>query len=295
MKKITASALFFLLLMNVAFGQMKKEYYMLVKKADSLFTAKDYKNAGKAYTAAFMSEGNKGAITDRYKAAQAWAMANVADSAFLQLFRIVNKSGFRDYDKISAEADFTNLHSDARWTELLKVVKENQSFNLGFENVKDAYKIPNPWFRWGTKNYVLRVDSTIKHKGKYSFMLTPLDNIDDKSFGCVAQGIAAEYEGKEIELRAYIKMENTIKGIGLMIREDGMDPKKAFEFFDNMQKKGIMGTKDWTMYSVKLPLSPEAKTIYIGAILSGTGTLWVDDFEVLIDGKDISQAPKKKK
>ncbi len=46
------------------------------------------------------------------------------------------------------------------------------------------------------------------------------------------------------------------------------------------------------MYAVKLPLPEKAKIINFGALLYGTGEMWIDDFELLIDGKDISLAKK---
>jgi len=294
MKKITASALFFLLMVNVAFGQLKKEYYMLVKKADSLFTLKDYKGAAEYFADAFKAQGDMGMPEDRYKTARALTMTNDPDGAFEQLFRIIEKSGFRDYDRVVKEENFLSLHEDPRWKELLTALKAGPFSNMGFEKVSDVYKIPNPWFRWGTKNYELRVDSTVKHSGKYSLRIAPIENIDGRSFGCVALAIPAIYEGDDIEVRAYIKMENTTEPIGLMIREDGTQANSSLEF-DNMQHKGIMGTKDWTLYKVKLPLRTGATMIYIGAILSGGGTLWVDDIEVLIDNKNAIDAPKKRK
>ena len=48
---------------------------------------------------------------------------------------------------------------------------------------------------------------------------------------------------------------------------------------------------------MNIPYPTGAKTIFIGAILGGTGRLWVDDFEVLLDGKDIRESeilPEKK-
>jgi hypothetical protein len=53
--------------------------------------------------------------------------------------------------------------------------------------------------------------------------------------------------------------------------------------------RNIAGTSDWTLYSVKLPYPPDARIIYIGAILSGKGQLWVDDFELLMDGVSIDK------
>ena len=54
----------------------------------------------------------------------------------------------------------------------------------------------------------------------------------------------------------------------------------------------IEGTSDWTLYSVKLPYPLHAKTIFIGAILSGKGKLWVDDFELSLDGVNIDMVKK---
>ena len=294
MKKITASVLFFFMVMNVAFGQLKPEYYFFEKKADSLFNLKDYKNAADAFADAFKAQGGVGLPEDRYKTARALTMINDADGAFAQLFRIIEKSAFRDYDRVVKEADFTSLHNDLRWKDLLAALKASPFSNMGFEKFTDLHKIPSPWFEWGTKNYEFSADSTVKHSGKYSMRIRPIENIDKNSFGCVALAIQGIYEGDEIEVLAYIKMENTTQPIGLMIREDGALPNSSLEF-DNMAQKGIMGTKDWTLYKVKLPLRTAAKTIFIGAILAGGGTLWVDDVQVLIDHKDADDAPKKRK
>ena len=293
MKK-TIITLFFSLAIHIAFGQLKKEYYMFVKKADSLFAIKDYTNAADAFADAFKAQGDMGLPEDRYKTARALAMTNDVDGAFAQLFRIIEKSGFKDYERVVKEADFMNLHSNMRWQELLKALKAGPFSNMGFEKFVDLHKIPSPWFEWGTKNYEFSADSIIKHSGKYSMRITPIENIDGKSFGCVALAIPAIYEGDDIEVLAYIKMENTTMPIGLMIREDGASPNSSLEF-DNMMQKGILGTKDWTLYKVKLPLRTGANMIYIGAILSGGGALWVDDVQVLIDHKDAGDVPKKRK
>lgn len=296
LKKITSIVLL-MAATRVAFSQtvsIPPQYYTFIKKADSLYKVKDYKNSALAFSEALKSNGWKGLINDRYNAAKSWALANNIDSAFFQLFRITEKTFFKDYDRIINESDFKVLHDDKRWNKLLDLIKQNKSFNFGFEKVNNFQALPNPWFQWGTKDYVLRIDSTEKHSGKYSMLIEPTEDINQKSFGCVAYSIPANYVGKEIEVKAYIKMEHTEKPIGLLLRIDGKSTNSSLEF-DNMQEKGIMGTKDWTQYSVKLPLPNEATTIFIGAILAGSGRLWADDFQVLIDGKDINEAPLKKK
>jgi C-terminal processing protease CtpA/Prc len=57
-----------------------------------------------------------------------------------------------------------------------------------------------------------------------------------------------------------------------------------------MESRPLTGSSEWTQYSVKLPLPESAGKIYIGVIMTGKGQLWVDDLQVLIDGKDIKEA-----
>jgi hypothetical protein len=284
---VTAAILCFIFTINPASAQIPKEYYNQTKKADSLFKLKDYKNSAIAFSSAFKVNGGKGLLEDRYKAACAWAMIKNADSAFFQLYRITDKLYFNDYNRVVKEEYFKNLYNDVRWEKLLDQIKINKSFNSGFERVKASEPLPSGWFEWGTKDYALRPDSSQKHSGKYSVLIEPTEDITEESFGCVAHAIPAEYKGKKIEVRAYIKMENVTEPIGLLLRIDGKNPNESLGF-DNMTQKKIQGTKDWTLYSVSLPLPKNAETIYIGALLSGSGKLWVDDFQVLIDGKDIN-------
>jgi hypothetical protein len=61
-----------------------------------------------------------------------------------------------------------------------------------------------------------------------------------------------------------------------------------------MRTQTLTGSKDWAMYSVKLPLIEDVKKIWIGAgLYGGTGQVWADDLQVLIDGKDINLAKKR--
>ena len=165
-------------------------------------------------------------------------------------------------------------------------------FNFGFEKINGKDQLPDKWLKWGTSGYDLKVDSSEKHSGSFSILIESAEYPVAGSFGCIAFSIPAVYAGKNIELRAFMKLQNVEDGqIGLMLRIDGENGGLEF---DNMQHKAINGTSDWKQYSVKLPLPDEAKVIYIGALLSGTGKLWVDDFQLLIDGKSLSKANPKK-
>ena len=293
-KKILSATLFVFMAAQISYAQPNSiqiaQYPTYIKLADSLYNAKEYIGSARAYEKAFKTIGGKGISHDRYNAARSWAMAFNNDSAFLQLFHIVEKAFYKDYNRVTMDADFESLHSDYRWERLLYLMKQSKEFNLGFERVSDFGGFPHPWFQWGSKDYVLTVDSTQRHSGKYSMLIEAPKDVEHNAFGCVACAIPADYEGKEIELEAYIKTKNMNMPVGLMIRIDSKI-RNDIVAFDNMMQQDLQGTDEWRLYSVKLPIPKEAATFYIGAILSGRGKLWVDDFKVLIDGKDIKYAP----
>lgn len=61
--------------------------------------------------------------------------------------------------------------------------------------------------------------------------------------------------------------------------------------FATMQPRQLKGTTDWAEYSITLPIEREAKQLYFGVLLAGTGKLWADDLELLVDGKPVWEAP----
>jgi hypothetical protein len=116
---------FFCATINYTIAQ-STEYLAFVKKADSLYKAKDYTNSARFYSLAFKSNGWKGIPVDRYNAACSWALSGNADSAFFQLERIARKVSYANYDHITTDTDLNSLHSDKRWASLLAIVKQNK-------------------------------------------------------------------------------------------------------------------------------------------------------------------------
>ena len=110
---------------NMFSQAQEKEYQDLVRKADSLYNAKDYKNSAKVYSSAFKVFGWKGTPNDRYNAACSAALANIPDSAFFYLERAI-KGGYINYKHISTDSDLAVLHEDKRWKTILEKVKENK-------------------------------------------------------------------------------------------------------------------------------------------------------------------------
>lgn len=108
-----------------SYGQIN-QHDLLIKKADSLYKAKDFKNSAFTYSEAFKANGWKSTSNNRYNAACSWALANVADSAFYNLNRIARMMNYKNYGHITTDTDLASLHSDARWNPLLVTIKANK-------------------------------------------------------------------------------------------------------------------------------------------------------------------------
>jgi hypothetical protein len=116
-----------ILLWKPSSGQLDKQYSVLVSDALNLYEKKDYLNSALKYSEAFKKYGNHSIITDRYLAACAWALANNRDSAFNQLFKVIDKSNFIFEDYVVSNSDLSSLHTDSRWDVIMDVIdsKEN--------------------------------------------------------------------------------------------------------------------------------------------------------------------------
>src|ERR1044072_7268937 len=169
-----------------------------------------------------------------------------------------------------------------------QATNQQTEYNLGFEKINSASGFAEMWSRAGV-GYNVTIDTVEKHGGAASLMMELKGARVGYSFGFCGYTLPTMYEGKEIELRGWLKLQDVKDGqVGLMLRINGEEGKTLQ--FDNMQGRNIQGTRDWALYSVKLPLPADGKNISIAGLLIGTGKVWVDDLELLIDGKDISQA-----
>lgn len=168
------------------------------------------------------------------------------------------------------------------------------NYNFDFEKVSNPSKLPDGWFKWGTNDYSVKTDTSVKHGGNYSVLIEAKKNLKRSSYGCVGYAVPANYLGAKIEVRAYLRFEDTYDSeIGLLLRIDDKN-QKVLEY-ENGRQRNVHGGGFWNYYAATLPFPAKAKTIYLGALLNGTGKLWVDDFQLLIDGKPITEAKQKAK
>ncbi|HEX3095457.1 MAG TPA: S41 family peptidase [Candidatus Angelobacter sp.] len=156
---------------------------------------------------------------------------------------------------------------------------------LNFEDQKSAGP-PAGWV--GKPEGTVFTDDKIVHGGHWAARLER--NVQsDGAFSTLHRAIAMDFAGTTLELRGFLRTEQVSQLAGLWMREDGETPSLAF---DNMANRPVTGTTEWTEYSVKLPVHPEARQLFFGALLVGSGKLWVDDLQVLVDGKPVGSAPK---
>jgi hypothetical protein len=144
---------------------------------------------------------------------------------------------------------------------------------------------PRGW--GGAPRETLFTDDKIVHGGKWAARLQR-DSASANPFSTITIGIAIDFGGASVEFRGFLKLQDVSDFTGLWMREDGDSGSVAF---DNMQSRQVKGTRDWTEYSIVLPLRPEAKLLFFGVLSSGTGTTWADDLQLLVDGKPIWDAP----
>jgi pimeloyl-ACP methyl ester carboxylesterase len=126
------------------FGQtITRKYDFHIRKADSLYQVKDFKNSAFVFSAAFKAPDSKITINHRYNAACSWALANYPDSAFFHLNYIAAKMNYTDYGHIKGDPDFKSLHGDKRWQPLTEQVKANK--DLAYSKIEfitvNGYKV----------------------------------------------------------------------------------------------------------------------------------------------------------
>jgi C-terminal processing protease CtpA/Prc len=131
-------------------------------------------------------------------------------------------------------------------------------------------------------------DDGIVHSGKWAARLER--NAESSGeFSTLHRAMPMDFAGKVVELRGFLRLDRVQGFAGLWMREDGESDSVAF---DNMQRTQLKGTSDWTEYSITLPVQPLGRKLYFGVLLSGTGRVWADDLQLLVDGKPIWQAEK---
>jgi hypothetical protein len=158
---------------------------------------------------------------------------------------------------------------------------------LSFE-APDALSPNGGWM--GTAQAV-SLDHNVVHGGKSSACVERKADTPN-AFSGISLVIPVDFEGSRIELRGFLRTADVSDFVALWMREDGENPQAGGIEFATLQGQHIGGTADWKQYSISLPVNPQARRLNFGFLLHGTGKGWVDDLELLVDGKAIWDVPK---
>ncbi len=154
-----------------------------------------------------------------------------------------------------------------------------------------GFEVPGPDGRpagWsGGPLETLHTDSTYVHGGRYSVRIER-DSTTAEGFSALSRRIAVTFAGDTLELRGWLRLDDVSDYAGLWLREDG--PVGVVQL-DNMHDRHIHGSREWGEYRIRLPIDRAARTVMFGALLSGTGRVWADELQLLVDGKPIAAAP----
>jgi C-terminal processing protease CtpA/Prc len=148
---------------------------------------------------------------------------------------------------------------------------------------------PTGWL--GGPTETLHADSLIVHGGRWSARIER-DGESEGEFTALSTVIDQEKQGQFITLRGYLRTENVEGMAGLWLRLDG---DSGIVGFDNMHRRKLSGTNDWAEYTIALPYDQATRQVVFGALLSGTGKVWVDDLQLLVDGKPFALAPDRER
>ncbi|HET6766233.1 MAG TPA: alpha/beta hydrolase [Chitinophagaceae bacterium] len=152
----------FLLYISTTFLSIAQNANQLYRKADSLYAAKDFKNAAIAYNDGIKLQGAAAGLNRYLSAASSWTLANSPDSAYyvLDVLSKNDKLTQSDYQSIRTATDLAALQTDKRWKPLLAAVQK----------LADANTYPQEEFVYGRKDgmglLMTHVKPKVKSNGK---------------------------------------------------------------------------------------------------------------------------------
>jgi hypothetical protein len=147
---------------------------------------------------------------------------------------------------------------------------------------------PKGWWAAPTDEYEIGVDtSDPNNPSAYIQSVVPTP----KQFIALNQMFSAiNYRGKRVRLKGRIKTKDVAKWSGFWLRADNEENKTVA--FDNMQRRGISGTTDWTTAEIVLDVPSDAEKLFFGLILDGSGKTWMREltFEIVDESVAVTTA-----
>lgn len=165
--------------------------------------------------------------------------------------------------------------------------------NLDFEEITRDGNAPIGWESTGA--HIAFLDEKVKKHGVNGLRLEMGIHGDNRDFSYYSNKVTlADYFGKEIVLRGYMKTENLTGSAGLYVHlQSGTYFNLETVSLDNMEGRRLKGTNDWTPIILRIPFHPNLYQLEFGVYIEGKGKVWVDDLKLLIDNEPYFLAAKR--
>jgi C-terminal processing protease CtpA/Prc len=160
-----------------------------------------------------------------------------------------------------------------------------QEFRNAFSFASAAAGKPVGWS--GGPRATLSADSVVYRSAPYAGRLSR-DAASEGQFSALTISVPVTFTGSVIEVRGWLRTASAMGGASLWLRQDN---ESDMLVLDNMHDRLVTGTTEWQQLTIRMALRPAATKLVLGALLRGTGDAWVDDVEVLVDGKPFTAAP----
>jgi hypothetical protein len=136
------------------------------------------------------------------------------------------------------------------------------------------------------RNFEIFLDKAVRRRGEKSVSLKSRSS-DPSTRGftlLIQQVLAANYQNRRIRYSAFVKT-HAAGSANLFVRMDGEGMVVMNQ--DQMSKRQIVGTTDWTEHQIVLDVPAGAQQIVLGIRLKDGGQIWVDDANFEIVGLDV--------
>ncbi len=128
---------------------------------------------------------------------------------------------------------------------------------------------------------ILKSDFNYVQNGAASALLQTLANDSVSHCGIIQASTVGKFRGQRVAFSAYLATQSMSGRGALWFRAD--DASGAVVAFQNQLRQGLSGTSPWTAEVLVIDVPETADNIFYGAVLSGSGMLWVDsaDFNIV--------------
>jgi C-terminal processing protease CtpA/Prc len=145
---------------------------------------------------------------------------------------------------------------------------------------------PTGWS--GSTDGTVVTDCQVAHSGNCSARIERTSS-SSGTLSDLGTWIPIDFSGRTIQWSGWVRTESVAGYAALYAGEEDVNGNPIGSA--SAQVSAVQGAAGWTQYSVTLPLYGQATLLYFGALLSGTGTAWVDDLQLLVDGQPVASNP----